>query len=170
VAIGSCKSFWAAVLFVVVVTAASTGRLHYESVRLDDTGQLHIKAADTKELLAPRLPHQARFGEPAISPDHLTIGWLAEFQDTSSPSPIDPDAFTLVVYRNGHITRRVDGDPIVWDWHFERGGKAIAYSTGSRHGGANECVLIELDSGKVLENWPTSSATQTPTWAEELRR
>jgi hypothetical protein len=82
------------------------------------------------------------------------VGWLAEFQDTSSPSPIDPDALVLVVYRNGRTIRSVSGAPIVWDWRFERGGKAIAYSTGSRHGGANDCLLIEIDSGKVLEDWP----------------
>lgn len=160
----------AAALVVVVLSAASIGKLYYNSVRLDDSGQLYIKAADAEEVLAPQLPHQARFGAPAISPDHITVGWLAEFKDTSSPSPIDPDAFTLVVYRNGHIIRRVDGDPIVWDWHFGRGGKAIAYSTGSRHGGANECLLVEIDSGKVLEDWLTSSATKTPSWAEQLRR
>jgi hypothetical protein len=123
-----------------------------------------------KEVLAPRLPHQSHFGAPALSPDHTSVGWLAEFEDSSSPSPIDPDAFTLVVYRNGRIFRRVAGDPIVWDWKFERGGKAVVYSTGSRHGGANECLLVDIDSGKILEQWSTSSSGQTPSWAEQLRR
>lgn len=60
------------------------------------------------------------------------------------------------------IVRLVSGDPIIWDWKFERGGKVVAYSTGSRHGGANECLLVDVDTGKVLEDWLTSSSGQAP--------
>lgn len=155
---------------LLLLRAAPSQRLTYERVRLDDSGQLHIKPVNGKETLAPRLPHQSQFGVPALSPDHMSVGWLAEFEDTSSPSPIDPDAFTIVLYRNGRIFRLVSGDPIIWDWKFERGGKAVAYSTGSRHGGANECVLVDIDSGKVLEEWPTSSSGHAPSWAEQLWR
>jgi len=170
VAIRILKRFLIPSVIVFLLSAAPGQRLCYESVRLDDSGQLYIKTRIGKEVLAPRLPDQTQFGAPAISPDQASVGWLAEFQDTSSPSPIDPDALALVVYRNGRIIRRVSGAPIVWDWRFERGGKAIAYSTGSRHGGANDCLLIEIDSGKVLEDWPTSSSNQAPSWAEQLRR
>lgn len=154
----------------LLVHAAPGERLSYESVRLDDSGQLHIKCADGKEVVAPRLPHQTRFGAPAVSPDRMSVGWLAEFADRWSPSPIDPDALALIIYRDGRIFRRIPGDVIIWDWKFERGGKAVAYSTGSRHGGANECVLVDLDLGKVLEEWATSSRGQAPAWAERLRR
>jgi hypothetical protein len=77
---------------------------------------------------------------------------------------------TLVVCRNGRIFRLVSGGPIVWDWKFERGGRAVAYSTGSRHGGANECLLADIKSGKVLEKWPTPTRGRLPLWAEQLRR
>ncbi|MGH9439459.1 MAG: hypothetical protein ACRD22_16615 [Terriglobia bacterium] len=157
-------------LAVFFLNAGPSQRLTYESVQLDASGQLHIKTVNGKEVLAPKLPHQSQFGAPALSLDHTTVGWLAEFEDTSSPSPIDPDAFTLVLYRNGRILRLVSGDPIIWDWKFERGGKVVAYSTGSRHGGANECLLIDIDSGKVLKDWLTSSSGQAPSWAEQLRR
>lgn len=155
---------------VLFLNAAPSRRVTYGSVRLDASGQLHIKTVNDREVLAPRLPHQSQFGAPALSPNRTTVGWLAEFEDTSSPSPIDPDAFTLVLYRNGRIFRLISGDPIIWDWKFERDGKIVAYSTGSRHGGANECLLVDVDSGKVLEDWPTSSSSQAPSWAEPLRR
>ncbi len=164
------KRFVLSSVMIVLLGAAPAERLLYDGVRLDDSGQLHIKVLNGKEVLAPRLPHQTQFGAPAISPDHVSVGWLAEFEDTSSPSPIDPDAFTLVLYRNAHIVRRISGDPIVWDWKFERGGKAVAYSTGSRDGGANECLLVDVDSGNVLGDWLTSSSSDSPSWAEQLRR
>jgi hypothetical protein len=170
VAIRIYKPFLVQCMAVLLFNAAASQTLSYESVRLDDSGQLHIKPANGKEAMAPRLPHQSRFGAPAISPDHISVGWLAEFEDNSSPSPIDPDAFTLVVCRNGRIFRLVSGGPIVWDWKFERGGRAVAYSTGSRHGGANECLLADIKSGKVLEKWPTPTRGRLPLWAEQLRR
>jgi hypothetical protein len=164
------KAFLVQWMAALLLAAAPGQTLSYQSVRLDDSGQLHIKPVAGKEFLAPKFAHQSRFEEALVSPDHLSVGWLADFEDTSSPSPIDPDAFTIVIYRQGRIFRQIEGDPIVWDWRFEAGGKEVAYSTGSRHGGAGLCLLIDLDSGKVLQRWVPSFTGKPPSWAEPLRR
>jgi hypothetical protein len=116
---------------VLLFNAAASQTLSYESVRLDDSGQLHIKPVNGKEAM----------GSKATPP--IPVRGTCNFTRSH---------FSWVACR------------------VRRGGRAVAYSTGSRHGGANECLLADIKSGKVLEKWPTPTRGRLPLWAEQLRR
>jgi len=58
-------------------------------------------------------------------------------------------AFTLVLARDGHEIRRIEGEPIIWKWIFWSGGKQVAYETGPLHFDMT-CVLTDVESGKTL--------------------
>ena len=55
----------------------------------------------------------------------------------------------LVVEKDGHSIRKIDGDPIVWKFVFVDDQK-VAIETGPLHFGMS-CLLIDLKSGKPLE-------------------
>jgi hypothetical protein len=50
-------------------------------VSVDKNGQLHIVLDSGKEILPPKSRDQVSFGQPAISPDRRTVGWLVMYAD-----------------------------------------------------------------------------------------
>ncbi len=46
--------------------------------------------------------------------------------------------------------RRIEGEPIIWQWMFWDDGKRIAYETGPLHLGM-KCVLADVRSGRRRE-------------------
>jgi hypothetical protein len=56
-----------------------------------------------------------------------------------------------------------------WDWHFEEQGRKIAYSTGPTHGGAQECVLLDVATGRPPARWSVRQG-KPPAWAADLRQ
>lgn len=123
--------------------------------------------------MAPRMfKGQLRFGNAAISPDHRTVGWLVVYPFPSPPGAqyvIEPIPRSLALYRGGRIIHLFNTDQVFWDWQFQYGGKHVAYSTGPTHGGAAECVLRNVDSGKVLGRWWVKDGGEAPVWARNLR-
>ena len=156
-------------LFFAVIALASSDEV-YRAASIDDSGQLHITLNNGNEVLPPRLHGQAAFSSPGISADHRTVGWLAQYPNPFSEARRDLLSGALVLYRNGRILHRFDTDQIFWDWHFQDGGKRVAYSTGPTHRGAAECVLIDASSGKVIARWSVTPNGTPPGWAEPLRR
>ena len=142
----------------------------YSSATVDSNGQLRIVPKSGKEILPAKITGQQAFDSPAISPDGRTVGWLAlyPFENTQL-------AGTLVIYRAGRVLHTFTAAQVFWDWQFREGGKLVAYSTGPTHGGAAECVLAEVDSGKIVERWavppsPEGHEAEPPLWAQTLRR
>jgi hypothetical protein len=149
---------------------AGPARIGYRSATVDEkTGQLRIVLASGREIIPPfnTKSGQVGFDDVHISPDHKTIGWLELDQD---PNEAYPYAFTLVLYQNGRLLRKIDaGIAVFWDWEFVNGSRRVAYSRGPTHGGDNECVLQDVHSGQVLAHWLVSSGGATPEWAQGLR-
>ena len=145
----------------------------YRSVSIDEGGQLHVLLESGKEILPKKTQGQLSFDAPMISTDSRTIGWLAMY-----PYPASPDADYhgapisggLVIYRAGRVIHTFTTQQIFWDWQFRDGGKRVAYSTGPTHGGATECVLRDVESGREVAKWWVTSDGEPPSWARDLRR
>jgi hypothetical protein len=143
----------------------------YRAVSVDGSGQLHITLEDGRQVLAPKLQDQVAFQSPLISPDHQTVGWLVEYPDPSyAHSQANPIAGSLILYRNGRVVQKFSAGQVFWDWQFQESGKQVAYSTGPTHGGATECVLRDVVSGRVISRWAVTPGGKPPNWAEALRR
>ena len=81
----------------------------------------------------------------------------------------EPIAGALALYSSGRIIHTFGTEQTFWDWQFQDGGKRVAYSTGPRHGGAAECVLRDVDSGKMVARWLVKDGDEPPAWARTLR-
>ncbi len=164
---------WLFIFAAVLTVTLYTADPQIGGVRIDDQGQLHILLDSDREVLAPKLPSQAAFSSPLISPDRMTVGWLVMYPyPRSSPEDYDPGPIpgSLVLYRTEKILHQFTTLQVFWDWQFRDDGKRVAYSTGPTHGGAAQCVLREVDSGRVIETWAVAGGQQPPLWAEGLRR
>jgi hypothetical protein len=144
----------------------------YRSVFVDQ-GQLHILLTSGEEILPDKSPGQLSFDSPKISPDAHTVGWLVV-----GPLPVPPGAgyepppiaLELVIYRAGHVLNTFSTGQVFWDWNFRAGGKRVAYAAGPTHGGAKECVLRDVQSGRTVATWLVTPQSRPPVWAQDLRR
>jgi hypothetical protein len=152
------------------VLALFAGDPIYRSVSVDKSGQLHIVLDSGKEILPKKTSGQTSFGVPLISPDDHTVGWLEEFADPGYGSYFREISVTLVIYRAGHVLHRFRADQVLWDWDFRDDGKQVAYSSGPTHGGAAECVLRDVESGRIVAHWWVKSASEPPSWALGLNQ
>jgi hypothetical protein len=139
----------------------------YRSVWVDEGGQLHLILATGSEVTPRKLPDQVSFLDPKISPDGRTVGWLVTYEDPFSPS--SSLAGSLVLYGNRRILHTFPAVQVFWDWQYRDGGKRVAYSTGPTHGGASECVLRDVRSGRVVLRWRIDRDVRPPEWARTLR-
>lgn len=73
-----------------------------------------------------------------------TLNWPVESRDSS-----ERYAMVLVLARDGHIVRRIDGDPFIWKWMFWSDGSQVAYETGPLHFSMS-CVLANTKTGRRL--------------------
>ncbi len=151
---------------VLALAMAAIGAAQYRTVSIDDRGTLHIGLDSGKTIEAPKFPGQTAFAKAAIAADHRTIGWLAIYPNET----IGPIAGRLVLYRSGRVLHSFATEQVFWDWQFRDGGKQVAYSTGPTHGGAAECVLRDVDSGRVVARWQTRSGGEPPDWAKNLHQ
>jgi len=143
----------------------------YRSVFVDGSGQLHFVLESGKEVLPQKTHGQTSFGDPEIAADGRAVGWLAMYPDPSITYYKGAEiAGGLVIYRDGHVLHTFSTDQIFWDWQFQDDGKRVAYSTGPTHGGAAECVLRDVKSGRILARWRVQSSGEPPAWAQTLRR
>ena len=67
------------------------------------------------------------------------------------------------------IFQTFDTEQIFQDWQFQNGSSRVAYSTGPTHGGAAECVLRDVETGKLLDHWYPKEGGKAPDWAANLR-
>ncbi len=81
-------------------------------------------------------------------PDGLEA-WTLESPVPDSGYGDERFAFTLLIARDGHVVRRIDGDPIIWRWIFWKDGSRVAYETGPFHFGVT-CVLVDVKTGRRM--------------------
>lgn len=142
----------------------------YRSVSVDKSGQLHIVLDSGKDILPEKAPGQTSFDRPLISPDDHTIGWLVNVADPGYGSYFREVSVELVIYRAGRVLHRFRTEQTFWDWDFRDAGKQVAYSTGPTHGGAAECALRDVESGRIVARWWVKSGSEPPPWAVDLDR
>ncbi len=145
----------------------------YRSVSVDGSGQLHIVLDSGKEILPRKTQGQVSFDAALISADSRTIGWLVMYPFPAPPGSDyrgGPIAGGLAIYRGGRIIHTFTTQQVFWDWQFQHGGKQVAYSTGPAHGGAAECVLRDVEAGRIVAHWRVTSDTEPPSWARNLRQ
>ena len=160
-------------VFFVAVAIAAPATPSYRSVAVDSAGRLHIVLDSGKEFLPPKMRRQVSFGDPAISPDRRTVGWLVLYPYPNPPGAkhlrFEPIAGALVLYRSGRVIHRFETEQTFWDWQFQDQGKRVAYSTGPTHGGAAECVLRDAETGTIVAQWSVKGSSEPPAWARRLR-
>jgi hypothetical protein len=142
-----------AILSAVIVAAQqpSSNAERYESVRVDDAGQLHILTMDGREIVPPKEGDQVGFENALISPDKKTVGWTALYPNccTSYPIPL-----YLVLYSGGKVTKLEGSGLPVWQWRFLSGGKEIGFEQETVHGGWGvHYELHDVSSGKLLAEY-----------------
>jgi hypothetical protein len=153
-------------MLIAMAFSAIAGESEYQSVWEDKAGRLHIKVSSGKEEIVRKVKDQTSFGDPMIAPDRRTVGWLINYPPDGNNSYELPE--TLVLYRAAHVLHRFNTDQICWDWKFRNGGKRVAYCTGPTHGGAAQCLLREVDSGKIVARWTPKPSGSPPAWAKDL--
>lgn len=56
------------------------------------------------------------------------------------------------------------------DWHFEAGGKQVAFSTNTVHGDlALQYELWDTHTGRLLDKWDGKLTDEAPSWTRRLR-
>ena len=83
--------------------------------------------------------------------------------------PYGPIAGDLVLFRNGRILQQFHADQLLWDWKFLEGGKRVAYTDGPLHGNPTQCVLRDVQSGRIIERWFFDEKAELPAWASGIR-
>jgi hypothetical protein len=105
----------------------------------------------------PCLCQNPRHTKPAEKPEeseHIQgpnglKGWTENWPIEGSGYGDQKLPTTLVVARNGHILRRIEGDGFVWNWIFWADGRQVAYESGPLHFGL-ACALYDLKKGREL--------------------
>jgi hypothetical protein len=158
-------------VLLLALSAAMAADAEYRSASIGKDGRLHILAANGQEEVVRKFKGQTSFGTPTISEDRRTVAWSAVYPDPTILYYKGAElSFYLVLYRNRSIRHRLGtDDQMLWDWSFRQGGKSVGYCIGPTHGGATQCVLRDVDSGKIVATWDPKSNTDPPDWAEKLR-
>jgi len=158
-------------MFVYVLLLLFSAQLaseSYETVQVDQQGQLQIVTKDGKTITPRKARDQVGFDMPAISPDSKSVGWLALYPNASTSYPIPLE---LVIYTNGKArTYKGSGLP-VWHWRFEAEGKQVAFEQETVHGGIGvHYELRDVASGRLIAEYnPASgSASRQPQWVVDL--
>jgi hypothetical protein len=113
---------------------------------------------------------QVSVEQPVIAKDGLTVGWTVNFPNccTSYPIPL-----MLVIYRDGGILRRIipRRTLFVFRWFFLNNGSEVAYLSDTLHGNlAPTCELLDVNSGRTLEQWHRGKSKALPKWAEPFAK
>ena len=133
----------------------------YVRAVVDEAGALRILTSDGRTIVQTKEPEQVGFDEVAVSPDGQSVGWLALFPNccTSYPIPLK-----LMVYSAGKLRPFMGTGLPVWRWHFTGGGKQVAFSQETVHGGFGaHYELRDVGSGRRVAQWdPTIGRDNRP--------
>ena len=91
-------------LLLAVIVAAqqpSSNAERYESVRVDDAGQLHILTTGGREIIPRKDGDQVGFEDAAVSPDKKAVAWEGSISELLHVVP-DPGVHGAVLGRQVH--------------------------------------------------------------------
>lgn len=103
--------------------------------------------------------------EPRLAADGKTLAWIVKYDNCCTSYPI---ARMLVIYREGHITKKFFSTAMIWDWNFIQGGRRVALCVGATHGNPYSYQLFEVESGLKLAMVDYPFPPKVPVWAESL--
>ena len=114
-------------------------------------GQIHVIESGGREYVPPKEKGQISVASSMVAENKLAAGWLVEFENCCTSYPI---ALTLVIYRPGKALERFGNGMLIGDWHFEAGGKQVAFSTNTVHGDlAPHYELRDIRTGRLVSKW-----------------
>jgi hypothetical protein len=154
-------------LTLLVTLAGAAADSKYRTFSVGDDGELHLLRTDRKEEVVRKDQGQLSFGKVAISPDRRLVGWFA-FYLNPFPSAQSEVPQALVIFQDGIVLRRFTTQQMLWDWAFRKGGSQVAYCDGPPGRDAEQCLLRDMESSKILERWNPKSTGATPKWAVGL--
>lgn len=134
---------------------------------LDSAKGIRIVYADGEQVQPLREKDQASCESLKLAEDKQTVGWLVDYESDGTTYPV---ALTLIVFRDKKVLRRFDSDldPIE-DWHFQAGGKQVAFVTNALHGGGRaHYELHDSAKGTLLAKWDGPLNQQSPAWLRGL--
>jgi hypothetical protein len=156
--------------FLILLATASAmiaADAKYRTFAVGDDGALHLVRTDRKEEVVPKDKGQMSFGKVAISPDRRLVGWFALYPNPF-PSAQSEVPQALVIFQDGLILRRFTTQQMLWSWAFRKGGSQVAYCDGPPGASAEQCLLRDMETSKVLATWDPKSASGTPGWTMGL--
>jgi hypothetical protein len=133
----------------------------------DDAQDVHIVHNDGTDVVAPKEKDQPASTDAALADDQRTVGWLANYWVCPQSYPC-PTA--LVIYRDGHIIRKIDAsNGIIWNWSFFGNGARVGFSEGVTHGTSvpQDYRLYDVSTGGLIQKIDAANA-QSPKWVKAL--
>ena len=152
-------------LLLLALPLAAHAASHYQKTTIDSQTRLWILDANAAQHAPKKLPDQTGFSTAAISADRTTVGWLALYPNccTSYPVPL-----VLVIYRDGKVLRTFKNSMAIWAWHFEAGGRQVAFEQESVHGHHGvHYELHDIDSGRLLGRYDGDPKPDAPRWVRD---
>jgi len=114
----------------------------------------------------------ARAEQPSESAHRSGPGGLSGWTLSESIPDHPHELFskTLVLARNGHVFRQIQGDPFLWTWQFRSGGRQVAYEAGPLHFGML-CFLVDIQTGHKISSYNCyhDLPANAPEWVKELK-
>jgi hypothetical protein len=160
--------------WVLLLAASSEAADSYVRAAVDEAGALRVVTRAGQALVFHKEPEQIDFDQIVVSPDSLSVGWLALYPNccTSYPIPLK-----LVVYSAGKLRKYSGSELPVWRWRFLARGKQVAFEQETVHGGLGaHYELRDVRTGRLIgEYTPATGAdslpgpnSNTPEWVAEL--
>jgi hypothetical protein len=130
--------------------------------------QIHIVYTNGSEYTVPMEKDQVDCSSVKVADDKRTVAWLVLEKPeccTNYPIPL-----SLVIYRNRKVIQHITGEPMIWDWQFDKAGSQIALAVGPQHG--EDAVHFELHdarTGRLLDEWDGQNK-KSPAWVSGLNK
>jgi hypothetical protein len=106
---------------------------------------------------------------PKISPDRRTVGWLEGVHTKANTSYIAFYTTRLVLYRDGHVLRTVQGQRFVVEkWFFRNNGRQIALKSRGTHGPAWDELHGTATGRLIAKVYGPTLNRKSPEWARRL--
>jgi hypothetical protein len=158
----------AILLFVPAVARAQMPLANsISAVKVGADKRAHITYSDGGKVVAPKEKGQVDCTSLKVAADKFTAGWLVlKPADCCVSYPIPQ---IVVVYRERKIVRRIEGQPLIWNWQFFGADNEVALSIGPQHGeNGVHFELHDLQGGRLVTTWDEHSKQEEPAWVSGL--
>jgi hypothetical protein len=158
----------AACTLVAVAPFMAMGQLRPVSVTPDSFGAALITLAHRKVTHVPKELGQTGIRDALMASDGRSAGWLVDFPVEGVSDGV-PE--TLVIWRDGKVTRRFKTEQAFYSWAFLSRGAQVAFHTGPLHGEqSSHCELHDVKTGRRLAEWDGDlESDNKPAWVAGLK-